>query len=208
MYGSDYSVIQNMPILKPLIIPGKKEKVILYQGAVNEGRSLETLIPAFKNIPARLEIFGDGNFMEQARRLVENNYLQEKVIFNGKVLPDELQARTRKAWIGTTLFENKGLSNFYSLGNRFFDYIHAGIPQLCVDYPCYREINKKIEVAVLIDDLSTENISAAINKMLDDQQLYHRLQQNCLKAREELNWQQEEKKLIAFYRKKIPVSSV
>jgi len=48
MYHRDYGVIMNAPVLRPLAIPEKKEKYILYQGAVNEGRSFETLIPAMK----------------------------------------------------------------------------------------------------------------------------------------------------------------
>ena len=39
--------------------------------------------------------------------------------------------------------------------NKFFDYIHAGVPQLCVNYPVYREINDQYTVAVMIDDCAT-----------------------------------------------------
>ena len=103
------------------------------------------------------------------------------------------------AWIGLTLFENKGLSNYYSLANRFFDYMHAGIPQLCVDFPLYHEINQQFKVALLISDLSEANISKQLNRLLDDEVLYLELQQNCLIARENFNWQKEEIKLISFY---------
>ena len=37
-----------MPLKQEIQIPVKKEKYILYQGAVNEGRSFETIIPAMK----------------------------------------------------------------------------------------------------------------------------------------------------------------
>ena len=199
MYWVKYRVVRNLPLLKPLEIPEKNEKYILYQGAVNEGRSFETLIPAMKEVRGRLIIAGDGNFMQQARDLVHKNDLGAKIIFAGKIPPEELFDYTRKAWIGVTLFENKGLSNYLSLANRFFDYLNAGIPQLCVNYPAYREINKTYPVAVLIDDLGPEAIATRLNELLENPCLYHELQQNCLKAREELNWQQEEKILLAFY---------
>jgi glycosyltransferase involved in cell wall biosynthesis len=200
MYSRDYEIIRSVPYLKPLQLPDKKEKYVLYQGAVNEGRSFESLIPAFKTVNAKLIIAGDGNFMSQARQLVKENQLEEKIIFLGKIEPEKLFELTSSAWIGLTLFENKGLSNYYSLANRFFDYIQAGVPQLCVDYPAYAELNKQFDIGVLINDLSSENISGHLNKMLEDTELYKRLQKNCLKAREELNWQREEKKLIAYYR--------
>ena len=199
MYGVDYSVIRNVPVLQPLTIPVKKEKYILYQGTVNEGRSFETLIPAMKQVAARLIICGDGNFMEQARKLVAIHGLAEKVIFKGRILPHELRDYTVNAWIGVTLFENKGLSNYYSLANRFFDYMQAGIPQLGVDYPVYREINNQYPIAVLINDLSPDSIAEQLNRLLNDELLYKELQQNCVAARTVFNWQQEEKKLLAFY---------
>jgi glycosyltransferase involved in cell wall biosynthesis len=201
MYGVNYEVIRNIAVLKDISITEKNEKFILYQGAVNEGRSFETLIPAFKNINCKLIICGDGNFMQQAKQLVIENELQDKVIFKGKIKPDELFVITQQAYIGITLFENKGLSNYYSLGNRFFDYLQAGIPQLCVNYPLYAEINNQLPIAVLIDDISPTNIAAQLNNLLANEVLYNELQQNCLTVRQTLNWQNEEKKLIQFYKK-------
>jgi glycosyltransferase involved in cell wall biosynthesis len=199
MYANDYEVIRSVPVLKPFSIPPKEEKYILYQGAINEGRSFETIIPAFKEVNARLLIAGDGNFMKQARELAKENQLDKKVVFLGKLPPEELSHYTANAWIGLTIFENNGLSNYYSLANRFFDYIHACIPQLCVEYPAYLDLNKKFNIAVLIKDLDSNNIANNLNRMLNDESLYYVLQKNCLKAREELNWQREEKKLLSFY---------
>jgi len=199
MYNASYGVIRNTPVLKPLVIPAKESKYILYQGAVNEGRSFDTLIPAMKNVNARLVIAGSGNYIGQAKRLVIENELHGKVIFTGRLLPEELYNYSINAWAGVTLFENKGLSNYYSLANRFFDYIHAGIPQLCVNYPVYAEINKNRPVALLIDDLGIENIAVCLNQLVENDVLYNELQRNCLYLRELLNWQAEEKNLLTFY---------
>jgi glycosyltransferase involved in cell wall biosynthesis len=199
MYGKPFEVIRNMPLLRPVTIPEKKEKYILYQGAVNEGRSFETLIPAMKMVDAKLVICGNGNFMEQAQQLTATHGLEEKIIFRGKLVPEELRNITQNAWAGVTLFDKEGISNYFSLANRFSDYFHAGLPQLCVDYPVYREINNQYQIAVLIHDLEPGTIAGGLNKLLNDEQLYKELQQNCLKARTILNWQEEEKKLISFY---------
>jgi glycosyltransferase involved in cell wall biosynthesis len=200
MYGRNYQVIRNVPILKQVNIPPKPEKFILYQGSVNEGRSFETLIPAMRNVNSTLHIYGDGNFFQQANHLIKAYGLENKVFLKGKLAPGPLREVTLQAWIGVTFFENKGLSNYYSLANRFFDYMHAGIPQLCVDYPVYREINNHFEIALLISDLSIENISVKLNELLENKTLYQRLQENSLKAREFVNWQSEEKKLISIYK--------
>ena len=91
LYQVQYEVVRNVPVLHPITIPEKPEKYIIYQGAVNEGRSFETLIPAMRYVNARLIICGDGNFMENARQLVQEHGLREKVIFKGKILPAELR---------------------------------------------------------------------------------------------------------------------
>src|SRR2546421_237047 len=199
MYAVKYEVIRNVPCLYPLKLAQKKDKYILYQGAVNEGRSFETLIPAMKNVSIPLVICGDGNFMQKAKELVKTHQLETRVIFKGRIPPAELKQITLNAWAGLTLFENKGKNNYYSLGNRFFDYLHAGLPQLCVAYPAYRSINEQFRVAVLTNDLAPSAISTELNRLLTDQKLYDELQLNCLKAREVYNWQQEERKLLEFY---------
>ncbi len=200
MYGVSYQVISNMAVLRSLTIPAKPAKYILYQGAVNEGRSFNTLIPAMKLVNARLIICGDGNYMEQAKQLVRENGLDEKIHFTGKLNPDELRTYTIGAWVGVTLFESKGKSNYFSLANRFFDYLHAGVPQVCVNYPVYSALNNDAPFAVLIEDLQPATIAGAINILLTNHELYHKLQQNALTARQKLNWGTEETKLVNFYK--------
>jgi len=201
MYGVHYGLIRNMAVLdQDQPFPPQRGTYILYQGAVNEGRSFETLIPAMREVALPLIVCGDGNFMNKARALVTQYHLEDKVKFTGPLLPSALAEYTKNAAIGVTLFEKAGLSNYYSLANRFFDYLQACIPQVCVDYPAYRQLNDQYRVAVLIDDLSPENIASQLNNLLKDRVVYEDLRNNCMKARLIFNWSEEEKKLIAFYR--------
>jgi len=198
-YQVNYGLVRNITVLKTIQIPEKKERYILYQGAVNVGRCFEYLIPAMKNVNAQLIICGEGNFFEEAQRIAKENKLEDKVIFKGYVPPDELKNYTLNAYIGITLFEAIATSNKYSLANRFFDYLHNGVPQLCVKYPEYEKINDDFEVAYLIESPTVENIAKGLNDLLQNEELYKRLQQNCLKAREQYCWQHEEKVLLNIY---------
>ena len=78
----------------------------------------------------------------------------------GYVIPHELKQITPTAYIAVTLFEQTGLNQYYSLSNRFFDYIMAAVPQVCVDYPEYKTINDKYNIALMIDDTKEETIAA------------------------------------------------
>jgi glycosyltransferase involved in cell wall biosynthesis len=203
-YKIEYAVIRNLPTLQKHFASPKQAqnaKFIIYQGAVNEGRSFETLIPAMQYVQAILKIYGKGNFFKEAQHLVNRYHIEQKVKLMGYALPAELKQITPTAYIAVTLFEKTGLNQYYSLSNRFFDYIMAGVPQVCVNYPEYKAINDKYNIALMIDDTTEENIAAALNKLLEDGELHEQLQKNCVLTREELNWENEEKKLIEFYKR-------
>lgn len=205
-YGVNYETIRNVPVLTELWPPKKIESsffeegpYILYQGAVNEARGFEWLIPAMQWVDAPLIICGDGNFMPALRSLIEKYNVQNKIGLMGMIPPDNLKAYSRNAAIGISLAEKEGLNQWMALPNKFFDYVHAALPQVTMNYPEYRKINDQYEVALLIDEPEPKKIAETINKLLADPVLHNRLKENCKKAREIFNWQQEEQKLISFY---------
>ncbi|HLG40671.1 MAG TPA: glycosyltransferase [Chitinophagaceae bacterium] len=198
-YGVKYAVIRNMTKLKEFTPSIPSEKFLLYQGAVNEARAFEWLIPAMKQIKYKLVICGDGNFMSQLKQLIKENAVESKVELKGMLSPDELWTISQKATIGMGVAENTGINQYLALPNKFFDYIHAGLPQIAMNFPEYVKINRRFEVAVLIDDINSETIAGVVNNLMDNTVLYQRMRENCLKARQILNWQQEEKELVDFY---------
>jgi len=197
-YAVKYEVIRNITVLKSDIrkLPGD---FVFYQGAVNEARSFEQLIPAMKKVNNKLVICGDGNFMDQLKELIRQNGVDDKVELRGMLVPDQLWAVSMSARVGITIIENEGMNQYFSLPNKFFDYIHAEIPQVAVNFPEYKKLNDQFEVAVLLDEINPEKIAEAINNLLNNDVLYERLRKNCIMARETLNWQQEEQKLLNFY---------
>ena len=198
-YKVKYQTIRNIPLLKPLLNKTAGERTILYQGAVNEGRGFEWLIPAMQWVNCRLIICGDGNFMTALEKLIIEYKLEQKIELKGMLSPDKLWEISQQAYIGVDMLENAGVNQYLALPNKFFDYIHAGLPQVTVSYPEYRKLNQTYKVAVLLEELDPEKIAEALNNLLVNDVLYNELRENCLKARETLTWQQEEKKLIQFY---------
>lgn len=199
-YDASYAVVRNMPLLVETNPQRDSEKIILYQGAVNKGRGLDKLVLAMKNVNAQLWVCGTGNFFEEMKSVAETNGLSERIIFYGMLEPDVLKRKTAEAYIAINPFDKKGLNQYLSLSNKFFDYIHAGVPQVTMNYPEYRKINDQYKVAVLIDDLDPESIANAFNQLLADKEFYNQLKQNCLAARQELNWQQEKSRLLDYYK--------
>lgn len=198
-YGIRYAVIRNVPVLTETTPAARTGKIILYQGAVNEARGLEELVQAMEQVDAPLYIYGDGNIYERLAGLIKMKGMGHKIHLNGMIPPADLRAVTTAAYIGVNLVEPVGLNQLYSLANKFFDYIHAGVPQLTMNFPEYRKINDQFEVAVLADSVEPKEIAARLVLLLHDEDLYRRLQDNCVKARQVFNWQNEEIKLLEFY---------
>jgi glycosyltransferase involved in cell wall biosynthesis len=182
----------------PLELP---DRFFLYQGAVNEGRAFDQLIPAMIQVPIPLLVVGNGNYFHQLKELVAHHSLQQKVILVGSLTPDQLKKITPKAFAGITLFNNSGLNQYYSLANRFFDYVQAGIPQLCNAYPEYKVLNRQFEVALLVEELTTETIVQQMNKLLSNNVLYQELKQNAIVAANEWCWENESKILLMAWNK-------
>lgn len=203
-YRLKFVVVRNVAAKTtlPETSVANQEKILLYQGALNEGRGLESAIQAMQNIDnVQLAIAGEGDLSQQLRALTQQLQLQNKVHFHGYVTPQNLKTLTAQAWVGINLLENRGLSYYYSLANKFFDCVQAGVPLITMDFPEYWALNEEFEVAVLLPELSPEAVAEAVHKLLTDKALYDKLQQNCLRAREVWHWEAEEKVLLDFWQK-------
>lgn len=193
--------ILNVPPLRSEGVIGSDRKdkpIILYQGALNKGRGIEELMMAMKQVNAELWIAGEGDLSSYLRELCSKENLTEKVRFLGFVLPQNLPLLTQQADICCNLLLPNGKSYYYSLANKFFDYMHAAKPQICANFPEYIHINKEFEIAILCD-AEPKIIADSLTKLLTDKDLYKKLKNNCFKAAQVYNLQMESKKLVQLY---------
>jgi hypothetical protein len=85
------------------------------------------------------------------------------------------------------------------MANRFFDYMHANVPQICMKYPEYEQVNATYEIAFLVDKPTEENIILALNSLLKNTSYHKRLSDNCNEAKKLYCWQQQEITLRKVY---------
>ncbi|MCU0387276.1 MAG: glycosyltransferase [Chitinophagaceae bacterium] len=220
LYGVQYALVRNMPqfyipLNENTPLPAAVEDILnrfeeqtlpglpffLYQGAINEGRALPQLIDAMADVNARLLLAGSGNLEEEIRSYIFSKGAEKKVFMCGNVSPANLRHLTSRCYAGITIFDAYSKNQYYSLGNKFFDYIMAHKPQVCVNYPEYAAILEKFPVAVPMADTSPKTIAEAMNKLLIDTVLYQHLQHICQSAVKTLNWESEEKVLLESWEK-------
>jgi glycosyltransferase involved in cell wall biosynthesis len=197
-YGKEVGLVRNMPVQSPVQASPSKS-YLLYQGALNIGRGLPELIAAMKFTDRQLWIAGAGDIEAELKALVKKEKLESKVKFLGRLQPLDLKRITEQAWLGINLLENLGYNYYYSLANKFFDYVQAGVPQLCVDFPEYRAMCKEFPVAELIADIRPEMIAIAIRRLEKHQEEYDALRMACQIASKEWVWERESINLLKVY---------
>ena len=174
-YHINMQVVRNIPLRKirtirlalkasPMSVKGKK--VILYQGAVNAGRGIEWMIDAMPYLDNYVfYVVGEGDKSKEFKEKVQKMHLTDRVIFTGRVPFEDLSNYTARADIGINLLENWGLSYYYSLPNRIFDYIQEGIPILSCDFPEIRKIITRYRIGMLVNNYDPQHIASTIRRL-------------------------------------------
>lgn len=204
LYNKEFEIIRNLPRYE---IPETNESIqpfLLYQGALNAGRGLETLINAAAELPINIKIAGEGDLSSELRKRVKDLNLEDKIEFLGFLKPTDLKRLTPKAFIGFNLLENNGLSYYYSLSNKFFDYTMAGVPCLVSPFPEYIALNESDNIGI-ITDLTVKEIVKNTNMLLSDRRMYTTLSDSAFAAAKKLNWENETKTLMGIFQKVIPL---
>ncbi len=200
-YKNEFYVVKSVPSLRQIDVVEKKSNVppvIIYQGVLNKGRGLEEAIEAVNNLKQKVifKIAGEGDLSKELRALTQMLNVNDRVKFLGWLSPNELKQETQKADIGLNLLSGTSLNYKYSLANKFFDYIHAGVPSINMNFPVYNRICSLFEVGECIDSLDQKSIQNAILSLINDNDKTVRIKKACTLAKTKYNWENESEILI------------
>jgi glycosyltransferase involved in cell wall biosynthesis len=202
-YGIDMEVIRNLPFLTAEIpqTEGIPFRLILQGAGMNRDRGIEEVILAMKLLPPTISLLlvGGGTLWNELQLLVQTQQLESRVTIISKLPFAELAAITRTAWLGITMDKPVSLNNTFSLPNKLFDYIHAGIPVLASSVPEVKSIIEQYSVGYCIEQVTPESIAAAILFIYEHPEQYQAWKKNTVHAARELNWELESKKLDRIY---------
>lgn len=175
------------------LAPGRM--AFIYQGGLMEGRGVERLLRVFAELPTvDLVCMGGGSLqaaVEAAAATCPN------IHFVPAVPPHEVLQYTQAADVGLCLTENRCLSYYFSLPNKMFEYLHAGLPVIVTplqDQQCLVESYRCGWIAPEDD--------AAFSAMLMqiDEPSVTRMRVPVSRAAAELSWEKEKARLIQAYR--------
>lgn len=199
-YGVEMKVLRNIPQLvefahqatkAELGLPTDKKLIILQGSGINMHRGAEESVEAMRYLDdAVLLILGSGDVIPNLKQLVQQYSLQERVIFKGRMPYDKMMAHTRLSDLGLSLDKDTNINYRFSLPNKLFDYIHAGIPVLGSDLVEVKRIIQDHGVGEIATSFDPENLAKQIQHMLVSPKTSE-WKQNAINARAGLNWEKE-----------------
>ncbi len=209
-YNKEVQVLRNVPTRDNLTktksrtdlgIPVDK-KIVLVQGTgINIDRGIEELLEAIAIMDNTiLYIVGSGDVLNQLKERSEAQDLNNKVVFVGKLPYNEMMQYTYNADVGVTLDKDTNINYRFSLPNKIFDYIKAGLPVLSSNLVELKKIINHYEIGVIAVNHSPEEIKKNLLAIWDNEYIYSEYKENTKKAAQELIWEKEVETLLEVYK--------
>lgn len=208
-YGTPFTAVRNIPdYQRPNPLKGRRDlglpearRIVILQGAgINVQRGAEELLEAFRYLDDQylLLIIGSGDVIATLRKNAGEFGLTSRVTFLDKMPAAELRQFTLNADLGVSIDKDTNLNYHFSLPNKIFDYIHAGIPILASRLPEITNIIERYGLGTFIENHEPEHIARQIRNFLESES-YQVCRSNTRRAAEENSWPQEQKKLLALF---------
>lgn len=188
------------PAREELGLPTDKNIILLQGSGINIHRGAEELIRAMAFLEDTvLLIIGGGDVVSTLKKMANQPGIDGKVIFRPRMPRDELMKYTASADIGLSVDKDICPNYHFSLPNKIFDYIHAGVPVLASPLPEIKKIIDEYGVGRCIRSHDPRELADDIRQMLSDRKMLEVYRNNCLKASEDLCWEKEKIHLRKLY---------
>ncbi len=200
-YNKEVKVLRNLPSSvtieklknrEDLGMPLDKKVVILQGAGINIDRGAEELLEGIALMENTvLYVVGSGDVIDQLKDRAKQTDLLNKVVFIDKQPFADMMQYTMNADAGVTLDKDTNLNYRFSLPNKIFDYLKAGIPILATDLVEVKKIVEGKGVGIVIPNLEPESIKQGLEAIWGEEASYNKYKLNVVEASKELNWEKE-----------------
>ena len=190
--------VQSNLIRKTLDLPDDRP-IVLYQGGFLTENGLREQIEAASGLTAALVLIGDGPSEQALRNQVRAAGLDDQVYFIPRVPFHQLHDYTCSADLGLCLIKGTGKSFYYSLPNKLFEYMMAGLPILASNFPEMQRIVHETRTGATVDPTNIAAIREQIAAFLDNAEQRGACAKASLQAARHYNWERESVQLTQLY---------
>jgi glycosyltransferase involved in cell wall biosynthesis len=179
-----------------------RDRIVLYQGWMSPERGIDKLVRAAQYFPAnvRLVLVGYGDYVDHLREISAAQGTSDgRVVFFGRVEPEDLPPLTRSADLGVIPYQGIDLNHLYSSPNKLFEYAAVGLPFVCNDLPFLRSVISQFGFGVAAPLADPQQAAKTILALLQDEARLAAMKEAARAAYRVLNWNVEGGKLLALY---------
>lgn len=178
--------------------------VVLYQGGLQSGRGLDTLIRSAALVDnAYFVLIGGGRLSSELEALAVSLKLNDRVYFIPTVALAELPLFTASADIGVQPIENTCMNHYTTDSNKLFEYALAGLPVVATDFPEIRRVVDGFQIGQLfstkVGQTKEQALANELNDLIQHPEQRARYRSNALQYRDKLCWEEQENKLLELY---------
>jgi glycosyltransferase involved in cell wall biosynthesis len=175
--------------------------LVLYVGGLMGGRGLEQLVDAMAHVErAELVLLGDGVLAKPLQQRAARGGFAERLHVVTPVPPADVIDVAASADVGVSPIVPSCLNYRYSLPNKLFQYMAAGLPVVASDFPQVREIVEGAGCGLVVDTRDPAEIAGAIDRILADRAAAQAMGERGRQAVvEHFNWSTAARALIDVY---------
>ena len=199
--GAHTEVVKNYPILQD--IHGKnedysaRENIVCYAGGLTEQRGITDIIKAVGRCHAKLLLAGDieSGYKEELSAL--DGYSNAE--FLGFLNREQVESMYNRSRVGLCVLRNTP-NHVNALAIKLFEYMAAGIPIVCSNFPLWIDIVEKNGCGICVEPGNPEKIKEAIQYLLNNQEEAKKMGDAGKEVvKEKYNWENEKMILLQVY---------
>ncbi len=211
-YNHNIELITNYPNLLKDVPPIEKtgntdnqEIIIAFAGAVVDSWRHKIIIEAIEDME-NVKYLLAGPVSEEYLALLRSLKGWHKVEYLGEVSYARVGEMYKKATFGVAIYvycKNMGGIEGNLANTKMFEYMNYGLPFICTDFRLWKQIVEEEEkCGICVNPYDKEAIKEAIQYMVTHPEERKAMGINSRMAAEKAyNWEGQEKKLVAFYKR-------
>jgi glycosyltransferase involved in cell wall biosynthesis len=194
---------ETLHLRKELGLPDEAFLAV-YVGRFTSNRGITDILRALPHADPRIHVamlgYFDRRFAIEYDKLVDELGVEDRIQTFGPVPSSKVSDWIREADISLTTMNRICLSYTYTLPNKLFESIHAGLPILGPDSPEIIEIIRQYDCGVTYRDGDHVDLASRLNSLASDPSRVAELRQGAQAAAADLRWETERQRLIDAYR--------
>lgn len=174
---------------------------VMYHGEIYASRGLHLAVRSLRLWRSEFRLvlrgYSDPEYVKELWQIARDNGVEDRLVIEPPVPFNQIVPAANLADVGYFVHQDNSPQRRFTLPNKFFEYIMAGLALCVSDLPEMAKIVRAHGLGLLVSEYDEQSIADVINSLT--RQSIDQMKKSSLAAARELNWQVEQERLMALY---------